>query len=115
MPNNPSAKGEFKFWSISDNTTLIWNVNMPTEQLGIPFVVYIGDPVGDTGYSNYFTVAPGDCTSATTTTTIIATQSQTTSQISALPGTTSTSIDERKASQTQASRYASPPQFDRPF
>ena len=75
-------------------------------------IVYITDPVGDTGYSDYFIAAPGDCTSATTTTNMIATQSQTTSQISALPGTTSTtSIDERKANQTQASRYASPPQF----
>ena len=94
-----------------ENNTVIWNVNIPPNELNNPMVVYVADPVDDTGYSDYFTAAPGDCTSAATTTNKISTLSQTTSQISALPGTTSTSIDERKANQTQASRYASPPQF----
>ena len=106
------AGGTYRVNMTSDTTTIIWNVDIPANLLGGQFRVFVNDSIGSMGDGELFTVAPGRCTSTiTTTTNLIATQSQTTSQISALPGTTPTSIDERKANQAQTSRYVSSPQF----
>ena len=85
MPNNPSAAGVVAY--ITSNTTaVVWNVDTPANLLGDLCFVHVADSTGATGDSNSFTVASGNCPSATTK--MIATQSQTTAQetSTALPG-----------------------------
>ena len=105
MSNNPSDK--LIAYKTSDTTTFSWNVNIPTNLLGEVFYIWVADGEGGYGQSNNFTVAPGNCTSATTTTNRVATQSQ----VSALTGTSSTSVNDSKANQMQTSRYVLPPQL----
>ena len=93
MPNNPSAGGLYRVNMTSNTTTVIWNVEIPTNLLGFKFWVYVIDGEGAMGDGDFFTVAPGNCTIANPTTYRIATQSRTTSQIS------------------QTLRYAQSPQF----